>query len=179
MKHTVLCFVVMVLLLACNRKTDVAKYVKHQIGRTIVIDKSHYEFDDNKLLDSLFENSLLMIVTTPREGACASCFFSTLEEVFSLIDSCNTNKVNCVVFTPENYNELLELKTEMGTDHIFFINDFGDSYTKDNELSKYTAEYRTFLIDRERKIRLVGSPLFNKRVKQLYEREIKEALKLE
>ena len=164
---------------ACNKKMDVAKYVKQHIGKTIVLEKTNYESNDILLLDSLFENSSLMIFTTPREKACASCFFSVLKEVHSLIDSCNTDKVNCIVFTPEHYDEYCDLKIKMEADHIFFINDYNDSYTKDNKLSKYTADYRTFLVDKERKILLVGSPLFNQRVKELYEKEIKAVLEKE
>lgn len=179
MKQSILCVVLLVLFSACNRKTDIAKYVQHQMGKKVVLDKSHYETKDNMLLDSLFENSLLLIITTPREKSCASCFFSVLKDVHLFIDSCNTDKVNCIVFAPEYYDEYFDLKVKLEAEHIFFINDYNDSYTKDNKLGKYTADYKTFLVDKERKILLVGSPFLNMRVKQLYEREIKAVLEKE
>lgn len=179
MKQSILCVVLLVLFSACNRKTDIAKYVQHQMGKKVVLDKSHYETKDNLLLDSLFENSLLLIITTPREKSCASCFFSVLKDVHLFIDSCNTDKVNCIIFTPESYDEYSDLKVKMEADHIFFINDYNDSYSKDNKLIKYTADYKTFLVDREKRILLVGSPFFNMRVKKLYKREILAVLEKE
>ncbi len=179
MKRTVVFLTVMLFFSACNKKMDVAKYVQHQMGKKVVLDKSHYESRDNILLDSLFENSLLLIITTPREKSCASCFFSVLKDVHLFLDSCNTDKVNCIIFTSENYDEYSDLKIKMEADHIFFINDYNDSYTSDNKLRKYTADYKTFLVDKERRILLVGSPFFNKRVKQLYEREIIAVLEKE
>ena len=179
MKHCIISLVALVLLSACNGKTNVAKYVNRQIGRTVVIDRSHYKSEDNRLLDSLFENSLFLIFTTPREHSCTTCFFSALQEIKILIDSCNTEKINCVVFTHENYDELLELKMTFDANHIFFINDYDDSYTIDNKLSKYTADYRTFLVNNNKKIMLVGNPIFNSKVRKLYEKEIKSVLSKE
>jgi len=166
----------MTLIAACSNKVDVAKYVKQQIGKTIVIEKTHYENSDIFLLDSLFENSLFLILMTPHEKVCASCYFASLKEVNSLINACNTDKVNCVVFAHESYDEFLDLKDKLEANHFFIINDYDNSYTIDNKLVRYVAEYRTFLVDNERKIRLVGSPVVNESVANLYIKEIKNTI---
>ena len=159
------------LLLSCN--DDLTKYVKRQVGSKLVIDKQHYESSDMAVLDSLFNSSSLLITTTVRKDACTTCYFSLLERMSALIDSCQTNSVNCIVFTPSKHFDLLtQLLETIQLDHIFLVNDSGDCYSKDNKLEKYTADYQTFLVDRKRKILLVGNPAVSSKLSKLYYDEI-------
>ena len=159
------------LLLSCN--DELSKYVRRQVGSKLVIDKQHYESSDMIVLDSLINSSILLISTTVSKDTCTSYCFSVLEKVCSFIDSCQTNKLNCIVFTPSShYVELSELIKKHELDHIFLVNDFGDCYSKDNQIENYPADFQTFLINNKRKILLVGNPIINSSLNKLYYEEI-------
>ena len=161
-------------LLSFSHNSDISRYVKRQVGKTIVINEKQIAPEDLTKIDSLTDNSEFLMVTTVRENACASCYYSLLLELDSFIDSCRLDMMNCVVFVHENYDEYVQLSEKFELSHIFIINDPEDSYTNDNKLSRYTVDFRTFLVDKNKKIRLVGNPLVNMRVRSLYEKEIKE-----
>ena len=159
------------LLLSCN--DDLTKYVKRQVGSKLVIDKQHYESSDMIVLDSLFNTNLLLIATTVSKDTSTSYCFSVLEKVCSFIDSCQTNNLNCIVFTPSlHYFELSELTKKHELDHIFLVNDSGECYSKDNDIENYPADFQTFLINNKRKILLVGNPIINSSLSKLYYEEI-------
>lgn len=163
------------LLLSCSSDQRVARYVRHQIGQSVIINLNHYR-DDASLLDSLFDNSLLTITTTIRKSSCVSCYYSKLNELSALIDSCYSDSINCIVFVHENYEHYMELQEMYKLPHIYIVNDDEDYYTRDNRLGKYNVDYRTFMVNASKKIVLVGNPMFNSNVRQLYAKEIKRHL---
>lgn len=161
---------------ACN--DNLTKYVKKQIGTKLVIDELHYKPSDLIVLDSLYKCSQLLITTTVRKDACPSCFFSLMEDMSLFIDSCHTNKLNCLIFaSSQQFEELSEILGDYSLPNIFLINDSNGSYSIDNHLEKYTSDFQTFLVDRNKKIILVGNPMLSSKLKKLYYDEITRILK--
>jgi len=173
---TVYFSLLLLLLSSCDHNSEISKYVKGQIGRTIVINDKQLAPKDLSIIDSLKAISDYLMITTVRENACASCYYSLLLEMDSFIDSCRLDMMNCIVFVHENYDEYVQLSDKYKLSHVFIINDPQDTYTNDNKLSKYTVDFRTFLVDNKMKIRLVGNPLVNMRIRNLYEKEVRKDL---
>lgn len=173
MKIKYFCLIIL-LFVSCSHNFEISRFVKRQVGKTIFINDKRIATIDLTRIDSLKESSDFLMITTVRQNACASCYYSLLMDFDSFIDSCHLNKMNCIVFVHENYDEFIQLLNKYELSHIFIINDPEDSYANDNKLTRYTADYRTFLVDKNMKIRLVGNPLVNNRIRSLYEKEIVE-----
>ena len=52
------------------------------------------------------------------------------------------------------------------------IYDKEEEYLTKNNIEKYDKMFQTFLLDRDNKVILIGNPLYNKKLAELYRREI-------
>ena len=158
---------VLISISSCRNSQHINQFVYSKVGKDIVISEEHFEDHQIRRIDSLCNISNFIITTTVHDNACTSCYFSMLKDMDVVIDSCECG-IGCVVFIKNEIEEYASLQQQYDLCHVLFIYDPDDYYSKDNRLEKYTADYRTFLIDANRIIQLVGSSITNPSILKLY-----------
>ncbi|MCQ2059026.1 MAG: hypothetical protein MJY71_04245 [Bacteroidaceae bacterium] len=80
-----------------------------------------------------------------------------------------------VVVHSTNPNILRTIYKELDLPYKLFVDQL-DTFMLINEISDCLEQNRTFLIDAERKVHLVGTPLRNKSLIELYKKEIEASM---
>ena len=74
-----------------------------------------------------------------------------------------------------NLDEFREYRYPKEIHNYPLILDFTNQYLKENDLTKW-SRYKTFLLDKNNKVLLVGNPTYNKKLMKLYKQEINKRL---
>ena len=179
MKKFISIFLIVFLLLSCNNRVkDVQKIVKEWTGKGI-------QFPQNPecmLLDSIIQcpetdNNNYKILLYVDSLGCTSCR-TKLSEWKRLIQETDTlfvQKPDFLLFFQPKTNGLEELKMLLrsnGFNYPVFIE-------KENVIMKLNnfpkePKYQCFLLDKENKVVMVGNPVYNPAIWELYKKIIRE-----
>ena len=128
-------------------------------------------------IDSLVDFSRTTIVTYLDSSNCKKCALTILEYWHNvLLNNDIFDKTNFIVVVHStNPNILRTIYKELDLPYKLFVDQL-DTFMLINEISDCLEQNRTFLIDAERKVHLVGTPLRNKSLIELYKKEIEASM---
>ena len=168
MKSRFLYFVLFAcILLSCNKKERIASEIEMLSKQNITFVDGFIELPCNSSvkLDSLLKKDV-KIVSYLTDISCTSCGVKTLkiwQEELQKIDK----RVIPVIVVHSTNQEFRKMTDTLSLDLPLMYYDteiFGDK----NNLEEVLARNRTFLLNKENKIILVGEPIGRKKLTQLY-----------
>lgn len=170
-----------ILLLSCTEH-----HRKKQIGQLfsteIILPDTSSLF--NKALDSINLNIPAKMVVYFDAETCASCALSRIwewDEVSHITQASNGKYQTLFIFTPKQ-KDLSAVKRVFQGMHmeskLVYIDDRQDFITNNPTIPE-DAMFHTFLLDRKNKIVLVGNPVHNEKLWELYKNTIDQLIKNE
>lgn len=180
MRRFLLLSVAAILLCACGTNRPDASKIQQWIGASVVLpDDLAIRADGRDTVWTALDTatSARIVVYYDAEG-CTPCKLKELLQWKSLIETCNSEKLPVrFVFilntggTPRQ--ELDRTVYSMRFTHPVLI-DTADSFERHNPQLPDEALFHTFLLDRENRVVLVGSPIGRPKMWELYKRTIEE-----
>jgi len=163
-----------------NTKNQFKEKVKAYIGKKIILPKdSLIHLKDNNVLpieeSNLYSNE--MKIVTCINANCHICVYNLDKWKQELIKKINSKNLNYIFYLyTDNYDLFKKsLYYKISGDYPLLI-DTTNAFVSDNNLPKMDKRFHTFLINKNNEIILVGNPLQNIRIKNLYFEEINKRL---
>lgn len=164
-----------IILTSCNEEQRYAQEVKELTGRTVVFPNGYKRVSahgDDCNYDVRKHGSKIVMYVDYSEG-CIECCVKMLESRERQIEEI-TGCSNCfiVVFTNVDFNKLQEAvaSCNITSSMLFYPTDI---FGKKNGLCGKLAVNKTFMIDENNEVVLVGEPFENERLSLLYKRTIR------
>lgn len=124
------------------------------------------------------KNRKIKIITLIN-GSCGSCIYE-LNEWEKFRKKINSSQLGLIylVYSNDNLHLFKDLlsNSKINFNHPYF-EDIDKRVIGANGFSKYDTNFQTFLIDKYDNIILAGNPISNKKIKELYLKEIQKRLK--
>lgn len=170
-----------ILLLSCTEHHR-KKQIEQLFSTEIILPDTSSLF--NKALDSInLDIPAKMLVYFDAE-TCASCALSRIwewDEVSHITQASNGKYQTLFIFTPKQ-KDLSTVKRVFQGIHmenkLVYIDDRQDFITNNPTIPE-DAMFHTFLLDRKNKIVLVGNPVHNEKLWELYKKTIDQLIKNE
>ncbi|MDR2911258.1 MAG: hypothetical protein LBV47_07860 [Bacteroidales bacterium] len=167
---------VIVVFYSCNsQQKDVKNIVREWQGREIVVPQQiEYKILGRDTLCTDFWNRPYKILTYIDSVGCSSCQMG-LPYWQSLIEIVEHQQLDvAIVFVIHSSNYPL-LSTELKAFEFNYpvVYDYDNSFDKLNHFPP--APYRTFLLDKDNKVQLIGSPIDTPQVWELYKKMITQS----
>jgi len=161
-------FIIIILLLtSCQPKNPIIQ--EWQYKEIKIPDETHYKILGRDTVCEYFSNKQYKIFTYIDSVGCIGCQFD-LYNWKRLIESCGDFRVNFVFVIFSSDYEFLERALNAFHFNIPVIYDYNDEFNKTNHFPP--APYRTFLLDKENKVQLIGSPINNPNMWELYKKTL-------
>lgn len=152
-------------------ESRIGKLVSERIGTELVLPAGRVCRNGRNIPNDAFSNNRAKIVVYIN-GECISCIdqFARWNEKWE--DFTRSGKVSILIFVrTQDEKELERYMADIGFSHPFFIDPKGDLLFENN-IPYDKPLLHTFLLDRNNRVVLVGSPLGNPKLESLYKREI-------
>lgn len=170
-----------ILLLSCTEHHR-KKQIEQLFSTEIILPDTSSLF--NKALDSINLNIPAKMVVYFDAETCASCALSRIwewDEVSHITQASNGKYQTLFIFTPKQ-KDLSTVKRVFQGMHmenkLVYIDDRQDFITNNPTIPE-DAMFHTFLLDRKNKIVLVGNPVHNEKLWELYKNTIDQLIKNE
>lgn len=163
----------------CESKQTIQKVLRSNYGKQIDFSwQMQYVYEDTTT-DVMVRPELVpikVLVYVSRQ-LCTPCFGNYLSATTEFINKFSSDSVQyiCVMY-PRPIKEIQEAMDSLELPHTLVIYDKEDLYLKKNSLEKYTDMFRTFLLDKNDRVVLVGDPLRNAEIQKLYNEKIRELI---
>ena len=181
MKNVLLLFsVVLIFFCSCKgnkKKEDAAKIVNEWIGKKIRFPENVSCFVSGKdtipeLCSEQFHKDLKILLYVDSAG-CSDCRLKLFEwkQLMEEADSLFQGKVGFLLyFQPKGVKEMDYLFAREKFDYPVFMDTKGEI----NSLNRFPQEmqYQCFLLDGDNKVMMIGNPVMNKRIWELYKEQI-------
>lgn len=180
-RNSVLLFI-FISLCSCTRHNNVEKVIERLVGKEIVLPVSLKPYIKNTevAIPDFHHNKVKIVVYLDSLG-CEDCKLYDLLKMDRLLES---HSIFCDEFVvlyilhpsshlSKNVGGMLEV---IDFNYPVFI-DFNGDFEKENPFLPSRNLFHSFLLNRENKIILVGSPLNNTKMWDLYNRQIQKILK--
>lgn len=146
-------------------------------GKTLVLPDTLNILYHNQLMPCKKTNLLHgeLFIVSRISGTCARCVHNLKIWEEELINHVDTSRIKFLFYIySDDYKYFKNIfYPEINHDYPLLI-DTKDSFIVLNKLTEYDSRFHTFLLDENHNIKLVGSPLFNNEMKELYFREIEK-----
>lgn len=178
-KHTITLLLFLFSIIACDSnkkiKTDMQKLQSKKID--LCIDSMQYYVSKPKcgeeIDSSLLYTSNMALVIYSDTSVCSSCTVKGMYRWFEILDNIKEEYGNFVkvyfIFSPlkKDINELkISLKTSLFEYPVFI--DTANVFSRHNKHLPNDKRMHSFLLDKERNVVLVGSPLNNISIRELF-----------
>lgn len=159
-KSFILILLASLLYISCNnKKSDISEQIKSLRNKTINLDGS--------IIDTLQTSKILILV--PDTGDCTPCTMQVYDWYIYKLDL-EKHSINCDIIyilndsikLDKNINDIIHRYDLLQTTNLSLF------YSKNSNLKN--IPFTTFLIDKENKIKLIGSPIDNEKLWNLYKR---------
>lgn len=165
--------------LGCESNLTVKKVLRRNYGKQIDFNwPMQYVYEDT-ILDSMdvFEFTSVKVVVYVSRQLCVPCFGKYLSATKEYTNKLKSDSVQyiCVMY-PRPIEEIYDAMDSLELTQTFLIYDKEDQYLKKNSLEKYTDMFRTFLLDKNNRVVLVGDPLRSTKLQKLYTEKIQELI---
>ena len=156
--------------LPSKNQQELSRIVNELIGKHIVFPEAMY---DDRAIDSLLKMDYKLVVYTDSVG-CTECHLSLGEWSVKIREMKVINKNLSFIFVVNNSSELVirSLLNKNRFDYPVFI-DHNNSFYKLNSLKK-DHRFQVFLLDRENNILLIGDPIRNDAIWELYKKTLND-----
>ena len=123
---------------------------------------------------SEIENSEYMVVSYMDSTICSSCRIGSWIRFVEELESINPKVGSLLILSPsiKNTDDFLQLRINS----IPYCIDYGDEIYKQNNIPKEDL-FRTFLLDKDNKVILIGNPILKENVKLLYQNRVNEPIR--
>lgn len=157
---------------SCKEKTpsEAGRIIAEWKGREIKFPSDAvFTIDGVDTIDYRFNNARYKIVAFADSSGCTSCDLklSAWIELYRKLESSNLGDIPIVLYVhPKDPKEILYNLSEVGYHHPICI-DVNNSFNKLNHLPEQST-YQSFLLDKDNKILLIGNPIHNPKLKELF-----------
>ena len=155
-----------------SRKSDIKKIIQEWQEKEILIPAEiEYKTLGQNTVNSALWNSPYKILTYIDSIGCSSCQLR-FSEWEILINSCKLQKLDVSFLFVVHSSDFINFDKEIrfyGFDYPIIF-DYKNQFDKFNHFPP--APYRTFLLDKDNKVQLIGSPINNPTMWELYKKEI-------
>lgn len=162
--------------LGCT-KQKIAKMVKNTIGQTVSYpsDLFYIEGADKRYVSLEHPEMTLLVWFDSTE--CSSCKLKGMSMFQGMMSYCrDTLGPIDIKFLfsplPEKVDDIAEMALDMAIDYPIFI-DVSNKFKEYNKFIPDHFNYHSFLLDKEGRIELIGNPLINEQINQLYRSTMK------
>lgn len=115
------------------------------------------------------------LLTYMDSTVCGKCLENYLNAVSVYMNRIHSDSVMYVcVLQPRSINDIQIRIKELDLNHISIVYDRHDSFLKKNKIDKIPSEMTSFLLNKDDRVVLVGNPLKNKKIFDLFNSRIKE-----
>ena len=167
---------IIILFLSCqeSRKEHINRLVKEWKKKEIVFPKNPiFTILGNDTVDFKIKKSNYKVVVYVDSTGCVSCKLRLKEwkEFITYVDSVNGGQVPFLFFFQSKDNK--ELRYILKRDNFRFPVCV-DSQNEFGKLNRFPSElmFQTFLLDKDNRVKVIGNPIHNLSVKELYLKEI-------
>ena len=154
-----------------NRENS-TKIVSKWRGKEIIfpVELTFKVLDRDTICKHLLEKSFKIFVYIDSIG-CTSCRLEVLDWKI-IIDSCRQQQINVGFIFAVHSSDFKRFEYEIRVNEFDYpiIYDYHNQFDKLNRFPP--APYNTFLLDKDNKVCLVGSPINNPKMWELYKKEI-------
>ena len=174
MKHLFLTLLIIISVISCqNNKSVVNQTVKEWQGKDILIPNGNYTYTilgRDTLYTDLWDKPYKILTYIDSIG-CSACQME-IPQWMVLIDSCKLLHLDIsfiFVIHSSDYKKLGYDIQLLGFDYPI-IYDYQNSFDKINRFPP--PPYRSFLLDKNNKVQVIGSPINNPKMWELYKKVI-------
>jgi hypothetical protein len=157
-----------------NREKETARLVTEWQGKEIVFPNDMvFTRHARDTVDYRIADAAYKILTYVDSAGCTDCVLRLYEwkQFITHIDSVSNGSVAFLFFIhPKDYEEMYYVLDAAGFDHPVCI-DLGNELDKLNHFSEKTR-FRTFLLNNDNRVEVIGNPVYNDAVKELYIKQI-------
>ena len=164
--------IVIMSLLSCNNNDRVINEVKELMHRKISFPNGYEEFSCNSeySLDNLLKQNV-KVVTYMEDLSCTSCGVKTLKLWQKEIKEIDKNVAYIIVLHSDSKEQISDMTKTLSLDlPIMYYQT--NIFEQKNTLEGILARNKTFLLDKENKIILVGEPFGKEKLSKLYKKTI-------
>ena len=161
-------------IISCNpKKREIKKIIQEWQGKEIIIPNEEiiYKISGRKIEDADLWSKSYKIFTYIDSVGCTSCQMG-LNQWKELIDSCRDQLIDISFLFVVHSSNFTEFEDEL----LLYEFDYPIIYDYENTFERLnrfpSTPYRTFLLDKENKVILIGSPKNNRKLWNLYKQEI-------
>lgn len=177
-RFNILIVAILILLCSCN---NIRKEIELLSSRPIMLPDTLSNFYISKEEGHINSSIPLMkLIVYIDSSECASCSIKQIDEWNSIIDSVLkiSDKINFYfILTPQKINLFSVKKTLIaeGFNYPVLLDTLGKFEKLNPHLPKNRALH-TFLLDENNSVILAGSPLYNKRIEEMFYKIVEEKL---
>lgn len=171
-------FSILLFLFACNDSVSIEEAVTKLHGKQIEINWSDMvvpNSSDNDLQKSFLERHLKIVVPF-EEDKCNQCLIKHLLACVHYMKSMPKDSVAYVCIIPAHRDDILSAVKGIDLSDLCIISDIDNNYSKTNRIEDYNSFFRTYLLDKDNRVVLVGDPLRSTDLQKLYTEKIRELI---
>lgn len=173
LSERLLIFLMVVFVLGCSDSTR--SIVRRLYGSKIDYTSGNYLVMKDSMEPEFSVEAPVKIITYMDSTLCGKCLGNYLNAVSVYMNKIHSDSVMYVcVLQPRSINDIQNQIKELDMNHISIVYDRCDNYLKKNHIDKIPYEMTTFLVNKDDRVVLVGNPLKNKKIYDLFNRKIKE-----
>jgi len=112
-------------------------------------------------------------ITAKIYGDCHVCVESLKKWEEQIINKCDTGRVAFLfyIYVTKLYSFRADLYQKITLDYPLIL-DSADYYIRNNNLENYDERFQDFMLDKENRIKIIGNPLDNPQLAELYLNEL-------
>lgn len=153
-----------------RNKEEILSALETMIGANVIFPNSleFYSVNDYKTRSGETNRQKMVVYFSPM--VCTPCNLDHLFDMEKLEEKWSNVEIVYILSYMENEDEM-DIKTfleEWNFKHSVYL-DKGNRFAKENPMLPRNPNYHTFLLDNEGKILIVGNPMLNDDVRNLYE----------
>ncbi|MBO4560653.1 MAG: hypothetical protein J5705_01635 [Bacteroidaceae bacterium] len=161
-----------------SQSKQVKRAVKHNIGRVIDISCLNKQIiSDTISVIEEWETPPLMIISEISKTMCTECLVHYLQAAEYYIKTFNSDSICFVaVFSSETQLAIRDSIREISPNVVKVFYDEKAEYLNNYGIKKVFGRWNVFLVNKNKKIMLMGDPLGSLKLKDLYDKTIAEQL---
>lgn len=164
------CIIIVISLVSCNDKARYIRDIEQLTGNKIEFPEGYVELScsSSLRLENLL-NQDVKIVSYIDNVACTACCAKYLKAWQTEINNLDENVAYIVVVRSTEKKEFLNFADSLSLDYPLMFYD-SDIFGKQNGLKDILARDRTFLLNKDDEVILVGEPFGRERLSRLYKK---------
>ena len=170
--RSIILLILLFMFVGCSSKTKQQIAVRRMYGRTIEYANDYIAVDkDTFTQKQVYKNDVVTLVTYIDSVICPKCVLNEYQLFRDLFDQYDKSQFQLLlIIGKRDPSEVRGFLSELDFPYVVYIDNgwFFDS----NKLSAILPQNRSFLLDKESKVRLIGDPFLNKKIYDLYSETI-------